>query len=47
MVGEAGDKLLFRQSKGPAKDIKTNITTPNTIQAIDFMNMKTIKSKRL
>ena len=31
---------LFRQSKGTAKDIKTNITNPNTIIAIDLINME-------
>jgi hypothetical protein len=31
---------IFRPSKGKAKDIKTNITTPNTILAIDLMNME-------
>jgi hypothetical protein len=31
---------IYHPSKGKAKDIKTNITTPNTILAIDLMNME-------
>jgi hypothetical protein len=31
---------IFRPSKGKTKDIKTNITTPNTILANDLMNME-------
>jgi hypothetical protein len=30
---------LYHTSKGKAKDIKISITTPNTILAIDLMNM--------
>jgi hypothetical protein len=31
---------LYHPSKGKAKDIKSSITTPNTILAIDLMNME-------
>jgi hypothetical protein len=31
---------IFRPSKGKVKDMKTNITTPNTILAIDLMNIE-------
>jgi len=31
---------LYRPSKGKAKDIKSSVTTPNTILAIDLMNME-------
>ena len=31
---------LYRPSKGKAKDIKSSVTSPNTILAIDLMNME-------
>ena len=31
---------LYHPSKGKAKDIKSSVTTPNTILAIDLMNME-------
>ena len=31
---------LYRPSKGKAKNIKSSVTTPNTILAIDLMNME-------
>jgi hypothetical protein len=31
---------LYHPAKGKAKDIKSSITTPNTILAIDLMNME-------
>jgi hypothetical protein len=34
---------IFRPSKRKAKDIQTNITSPNTILAIDLMNMESFK----
>ena len=36
---------LYRQSKGMPKDIKTNITSPNKILAIDLMNMEKFQAR--
>jgi hypothetical protein len=34
---------LYRPSKSKAKDFKISITTPNTVLAIDLMNMENFK----
>jgi hypothetical protein len=36
---------LYHPSKGKAKDVKTSMTTPNTILAIDLVNMEKFEVK--
>ena len=36
---------LYHQSKGKAKNIKSSMTTPNTILAIDLVNMEKFEVK--
>jgi hypothetical protein len=34
---------IYHKSKGKAKNIKSSMTTPNTILAIDLLNMEKMK----
>jgi hypothetical protein len=36
---------VYHPSKGKPKDIESSMTTPNTILAIDLVNMEKMKSK--
>jgi hypothetical protein len=45
MVKNQEVNQLYHPSKGKAKNIKSSITTPNTILAIDLVNMEKFEVK--